>query len=69
MKKANGTLSGREIEIADLISRGMETKEIAKLLNVSWHTIHKHKANIFRKLEVSNVAEMVGRCFREGILH
>jgi DNA-binding NarL/FixJ family response regulator len=52
-------LTRREIEIIQSIARGLASHQIATQLNVSAHTIETHRKNIFRKLNISNVAELV----------
>lgn len=52
-------LTRREIEIIESIARGLSSHQIATQLNVSAHTIETHRKNIFRKLNISNVAELV----------
>lgn len=53
------SLTGRESEILDLIVDGMSTKEIAAEIFRSAKTIEAHRRSIMRKLDVSNLAEMV----------
>lgn len=52
-------LTKREREIADYISSGLSNKEIAKKLNISSATIHTHKKNIYKKLNINKVSELV----------
>lgn len=52
-------LTRREIEIIQSIARGLSSAQIATQLSVSAHTIETHRKNIFRKLNISNVAELV----------
>lgn len=52
-------LSKKEKEILDLIAKGLTTKEVAKKLFVSSRTIETHRANIIKKLEVKNTAELI----------
>ncbi len=47
-------LTPREIEICDLIKHGLTSKEIAKLLNISYGTIERHRNNIRSKLDIVN---------------
>ena len=57
------TLSDREIEILRLIAEGLATKDIAEQLFVSANTIEFHRKRIMRKLQATNMAQLV----REGI--
>src|SRR6185369_3289709 len=43
-------LSHRELEVLALVARGLSDQEIAEQLVVSPHTVHRHVANIRRKL-------------------
>jgi len=51
---ANKKMTPQEIQIIDLIRKGMETKEIAEMLHASTHTIATHRNNIRKKLELRN---------------
>ena len=61
-------LTRREIEIIQLICNGNTTEEIANILNLSSHTVESHRSNIFSKLDVRNVAELVALAFRIGLV-
>nr|WP_294782657.1 helix-turn-helix transcriptional regulator [uncultured Flavobacterium sp.] len=54
-----GLLTVREIEILKLISQGLLSKEIAARLHISINTVHRHRQNIFEKLNVTNAIEAV----------
>ncbi len=54
-------ISEREREVLFLITYEYTTKEIAKTLFVSPHTIDAHKKNLRQKLKVKNIAGMVRR--------
>lgn len=60
------TLTSSEIEIVKLISKGLTTKEIALHKNISFHTVNTHRKNIFRKMQVSNVSELVMYAIKQG---
>ena len=49
-------LSSRETEILRLVATGMSNREIAATLVLSEHTVHRHVANILRKLAQSTRA-------------
>jgi DNA-binding NarL/FixJ family response regulator len=52
-------LTKREVEIIRSIAQGQPTTVIAEKLFVSPYTVETHRKNIFRKLSLSNVAELV----------
>lgn len=51
-------LSNREIEIFEMIGRGLTSREIAEKLDVSQRTIDTHRENIKQKLEIKNAVEL-----------
>ncbi len=52
--------------IKDLVS-GKTTKQIAELRNRSYETINNHKRNIFRKLEINKINELVAFAKETGL--
>lgn len=58
----------REKEILKRIAEGENFIEIAKLLNVSPHTVNTHKKNILRKSHCKNTTELVAQCIRKGVI-
>ena len=46
-------LSPREVEISSMVQRGMHSKQIAQLLNISYETVEKHRRNIRKKVGIS----------------
>lgn len=61
-------LSKKEKEVLGLISHGLTTKEIAKKLFVSTRTIETHRANILKKLEVKNTAELIKKATQINLI-
>lgn len=53
----NKILSEREKEILRLIEQGHLSKEIARCLSISVHTVNRHRQNILEKLRVQNSFE------------
>lgn len=53
------SLSEREREGLQLVSKGYRAPEIAALLTISPHTVSSHIKNIYAKLEVSSRGEAV----------
>lgn len=52
-------ISPREREVLDLIADGMSSKEIAQRLSLSPRTVDVYRANLFDKLEVPSLADLV----------
>jgi len=61
-------LSGREIEVLQLIARGLTNQEIADHLYLSLHTVKVHARNIYSKLAVKNRTQAVAQAKALGIL-
>lgn len=61
-------LSNKETEVLGLISKGLTTKEIAEKLFVSSRTIETHRANILKKLEVKNTAELIKKAAKMNLI-
>jgi DNA-binding NarL/FixJ family response regulator len=51
-------LSDRELEILELIGKGNEVRQIAKLLHLSPKTVETHRAHIKEKLQLKNAREV-----------
>lgn len=61
-------LSARETEVLGLIAKGFNFGEIARLLEVSPHTITAHVKKIYQKLAVHSRGEAVYEAIRMGLL-
>jgi DNA-binding NarL/FixJ family response regulator len=57
------TLSSRENEILQLLSKGLLYKEIADQLSISTSTVRQHIHNIYEKLHVQNRTEAINKAF------
>ena len=60
-KKINQLLSKREQEIVKFIKEGFQIKEISDNLQLSNRTIGKHRENIYKKLNVHSVVELLAK--------
>lgn len=49
-----GLLTRRQIEVVELMAAGKSNREIAEILVISEHTVHKHLENIRSRLGVNN---------------
>ncbi len=61
-------LTFREKEILQLLVSGKSNKEISATLNVSVATIETHRNNIFQKLHVHNLPELILYAVRKGLV-
>ena len=59
-------LSGREMEILQLITRGMSNKEVALQLSISHQTVKNHMTSILRKLAVNDRTQAAVYALRKG---
>ncbi len=62
------TLSRREQEILELISKGFSSQVIGKTLYISKHTVETHRKNILRKLDFNTSTELVKFAVQQGLV-
>jgi DNA-binding NarL/FixJ family response regulator len=53
-----GQLSDRELEVLELIGRGLKTGEIAQTLHISVKTVQSHRANLKSKLHLEDSGKL-----------
>lgn len=68
-RKMFGELTPREIQVLQLLSKGLANKEIADALNISEHTVKDHLKNILAKLRVADRTQAVTKAITRGIIH
>jgi pimeloyl-ACP methyl ester carboxylesterase/DNA-binding CsgD family transcriptional regulator len=61
-------LTTRETEVLRLVASGLSNREIASSLVLSEHTVHRHVANIRRKLARSSRAAATAHATRLGLI-
>jgi len=61
-------LTQRETEILKNLAAGFSTKKIADLLNLSPHTVHSHRKNIIKKLNIKSPTEFVVYAIDFGLI-
>ena len=57
----NTNLTAREVEVANLLCRGVSPANISKALHITQSTAYKHIANIYKKMQVSTRQELLVR--------
>lgn len=62
------TLTPRETEVLQLLSRGLANKQIARELEISEHTVKFHISSIYAKLWATNRAEAVRLGIQRGLV-
>jgi DNA-binding NarL/FixJ family response regulator len=61
-------LTGRELQILEMLAEGSTNKQIARALDISDNTVRHHVNNIMDKLQVSDRTEAVAIAIRRGVL-
>jgi DNA-binding NarL/FixJ family response regulator len=61
-------LTGREVEVLQLLSQGLANKQIAEILQISPHTVKFHIGAIYAKIGATNRAEAVRLGLQHGLL-
>jgi two-component system, NarL family, response regulator NreC len=61
-------LSTREKEILQLLASGKNNRDIADLLFISVATVETHRNNIFQKLHLHSLAELILYAVRKGLI-
>jgi LuxR family maltose regulon positive regulatory protein len=61
-------LSGREIQVLELLASWYTNKEIARELNIAPSTVKRHTVNIYQKLQVGGRRHAVARASALGLI-
>ena len=67
-RQAVSILTPRELEVLKLVAEGLSNPDIAQQLVLSEHTVHRHLANILRKLGLSSRAAAATWAVRNGLV-
>lgn len=67
-RSSGTTLTAREIEVLNLLRKGMNNPDIGRLLGITRRTARAHVAAIMEKLEAADRTEAVARGFERGLL-
>jgi DNA-binding NarL/FixJ family response regulator len=66
---AKSDLTGRELEVLQLVAGGLSNKNVADRIGRTDETVKIHLKNIFAKLGVSDRTEAVTLALRRGLIH
>jgi DNA-binding NarL/FixJ family response regulator len=66
--QVTSVLTPRELDVLRLVAQGLSNPGIARQLVLSEHTVHRHVANIFRKLDLSSRAAAAAWGVRAGLI-
>jgi len=61
-------LTSREREVLQLVAEGKSTKEIARLLAISFKTAESHRTRIMKKTDIHETAGLVRYAVRRGLI-
>ena len=64
----NVDVAGEEIEVLQLLAKGLTNQVIANRLVLSIHTVKSHTRSIYSKLAVNNRTQAVDRARTLGVL-
>jgi DNA-binding NarL/FixJ family response regulator len=61
-------ITRRQQEVLTYIADGLNNREIADQLNISSRTVEVHRFNLMRRLQVTNVAQLIRQGLMMGLL-
>jgi len=61
-------LTTREQVILSYVAQGKSSKEVAKVLNISFRTVEAHRRNIKAKLKIDTLAELIRYAVDHGLV-
>lgn len=67
--KEKTPLSTRELQVLQLVAKGLSNKEVSETLFISEHTVKSHLKNILSKLHLDNRVQLTGYAFQHGLMN
>ncbi len=67
-RKHRSTLSAREVEILELLAKGLTNKDIGQAFGISKHTVRNQIYSITQKLDVADRTEAASVAIKQGII-
>jgi DNA-binding NarL/FixJ family response regulator len=68
-RKVFEELTQRELQVLQLLVKGLANKQIGEQLTISEHTVKDHLKSVFGKLQVEDRTEAVTAAIQRGIIH
>lgn len=62
------SVTDRQLEVLELLSRGLTFRQAGRQLELSEHTVRSHMRSALRRLRARNTAHAVRRAFELGLL-
>jgi len=62
------SLTPRERQVLKLVAEGKTSRDIAELLSISTRTVEHHRANLLKKLNISNTADLIKYAISKGYI-
>lgn len=66
--KKTKLVTDREKEIINLLAKGFNNSKIAEELFISASTVHTHRKNIYKKLDLKSVQELISYAYRFNLI-
>jgi two-component system response regulator NreC len=66
--QANAKLTDREREVLQLFAEGRTGNEAAEILNISPHTVERHRQKLMAKLGLHNRAALISYAIRKNLI-
>ena len=63
-----GTLTARELQVMEMLARGMTNREIAEHLGISGKTVDTHRGHVLKKLGIRNNSELTSFAVKHGYI-
>ena len=67
-KKRPESMTSREQQILQLIWAGFKNKEMGQRIKISAKTVEAHRANMMKKMRVSNTAQLLKTSIQESMI-
>ena len=61
-------ITARQLDVAELVVRGLSNPEVARVLNISINTVKKHLRDLFERCEVTSRAELAAWLVASGLV-